>query len=153
VGAGGAGGLDPAIARWVDDGRDRAVIPGARADHGTAHHARQGEDRAAAIPYRAPTDADLPQRLSAVLAGVYLVHTEGHTASSGSDVRRPDLAAEAIRLGRLVHHLMPDEPEVTGLLALMVLSESRRSARTTPDGAIVVLKDQDRHRWDADLIT
>ena len=108
--------------------------------------------RTATIPYRVPTDADLPERLSAVLAVIYLVYTEGHTASSGPDLGRPDLAAEAIRLGRLLRDLMPDEPEVTGLLALMLLSESRRPARTTADGTIVVLKDQDRRRWDHDLI-
>jgi len=108
--------------------------------------------RAARIPYRIPTEAELPDRLPPVLAVVYLIFNEGHTAASGAQLGRPDLAAEAIRLGRLLHELMPDEPEVTGLLALMLLSESRRSARTAPDGAVVLLADQDRSRWDHDLI-
>jgi RNA polymerase sigma-70 factor (ECF subfamily) len=108
--------------------------------------------RDARIPYRVPRDADLPDRLRAVLAVVYLVFNEGHTASSGSALARSDLTAEAIRLGRLLAELMPDEPEVLGLLALMLLAEARRPSRTDADGNLVLLADQDRGRWDRGLI-
>ena len=108
--------------------------------------------RDANIPYRVPYEADLPARLRAVLAVVYLIFNEGYTASSGPDLIRSDLCLEAIRLGRLLAELMPDEPEVMGLLALMLLIESRRGARTTADGDMVRLADQDRLRWDRDLI-
>ncbi|HEX6358828.1 RNA polymerase sigma factor [Actinophytocola sp.] len=101
--------------------------------------------RDAGIPYRVPDDADLPARLSGVLAVVYLIFTEGH-------LHRPDLSAEAIRLGRLLAELMPDEPEVLGLLALMLLSESRRPARNTETGELVLLADQDRARWNQTMI-
>ncbi|MHC1562168.1 RNA polymerase sigma factor [Actinomycetospora sp. C-140] len=103
--------------------------------------------RAARIPYRVPRDADLPDRLPGVLAVVYLVFTEGHATAT-----RDDLAAEAIRLGRLLAELMPDEPEVLGLLALMLLTEARRPARTDGRGARVLLADQDRARWDPALV-
>jgi RNA polymerase sigma-70 factor (ECF subfamily) len=112
----------------------------------------KGKIRDAGIPYRVPAEADLPGRLAAVLAVVYLIFNEGYTASSGETLARADLCAEAIRLGRLLGQLMPDEPEVTGLLALMLLTESRRAARTGPDGALVLLADQDRTRWDHALI-
>jgi RNA polymerase sigma-70 factor (ECF subfamily) len=112
----------------------------------------KGKIRDARIPYRVPYEADLPERLRAVLAVVYLIFNEGYTASSGDELVRADLCAEAIRLGRLLAELMPDEPEVIGLLALMLLTESRRTARTTPDGKLVLLADQDRERWDRDLI-
>ena len=108
--------------------------------------------RDAGIPYRVPDEADLPGRLAAVLAVVYLIFNEGYTASSGDRLARGDLCAEAIRLGRLLVGLMPDEPEAMGLLALMLLTESRRTARTGPDGALVLLADQDRTRWDRALI-
>ena len=108
--------------------------------------------RDARIPYRVPKEADLPDRLRAVLAVVYLVFNEGYTASSGDRLVRQDLCAEAIRLGRLLAELMPDEPEVLGLLALMLLTESRRATRTTPAGDLVLLADQDRSRWDRRLI-
>jgi RNA polymerase sigma-70 factor (ECF subfamily) len=108
--------------------------------------------RDAGIPYRVPAEADLPGRLSGVLAVVYLIFNEGYTASSGEALARTDLCAEAIRLGRLLAQLMPDEPEVLGLLALMLLTESRRAARTSPDGALVLLAEQDRSHWDHALV-
>jgi RNA polymerase sigma-70 factor (ECF subfamily) len=108
--------------------------------------------RDARIPYRIPVDADLPGRLRAVLAVLYLVFNEGYTASTGEELVREDLCTEAIRLGRLLAGLMPDEPEVMGLLAFMLLTESRRAARTTSDGDLVLLGDQDRGRWDRGLI-
>jgi len=107
--------------------------------------------RDARIPYRVPRDEDLPDRLTGVLAVVYLVFTAGHTAATGDDLVREDLCAEAIRLGRLLVELMPDEPEALGLLALMLLVNSRRAARVDEHG-LVLLADQDRARWDADEI-
>ncbi|MDT0164849.1 sigma factor [Actinotalea sp. AC32] len=104
--------------------------------------------RDAGIPYRVPGPAELPDRLAGVLAVIHVVFTEGHTATAGPELGRVDLAAEAVRLGRLLARLMPDEPEVLGLLALMLLAESRRPARTDDDGRIVLLADQDRSRWD-----
>jgi RNA polymerase sigma-70 factor (ECF subfamily) len=112
----------------------------------------RGKIRDARIPYRVPGEADLPERLRAVLAVVYLVFNEGHTASSGARLVREDLCAEAIRLARLLVELLPDEPEAAGLLALLLLLESRRAARTTLGGDLVPLADQDRGRWDRDLI-
>jgi RNA polymerase sigma-70 factor (ECF subfamily) len=112
----------------------------------------KGKIRDARIPYRVPHEADLPGRLRAVLAVVYLIFNEGYTASSGDRLTREDLCAEAIRLGRLLAGLMPDEAEVAGLLALMLLVESRRATRTGPGGGIVLLADQDRSRWDRGLI-
>ena len=108
--------------------------------------------RSAGIPYRVPRDEDLPARLPPVLAVLYLVFTEGHTATAGDDLGRPDLATEAIRLGRVLVELMPDEPEAMGLLALMLLTEARRPARTDEAGDLVLLADQDRGRWDAALV-
>ena len=108
--------------------------------------------RDAKIPYRVPDEAQLPDRLRSVLAVVYLIFTEGHTATSGERLVREDLTGEAIRLGRLLAELMPDEPEVMGLLALMLLTEARRPARTGPSGELVLLADQDRSLWDRDLI-
>jgi RNA polymerase sigma-70 factor (ECF subfamily) len=108
--------------------------------------------RDAGIPYRVPAEADLPDRLQGVLTVVYLIFNEGYTASSGDRLVRDDLCAEAIRLGRLLAALMPDEPEVTGLLALMLLTQSRAGARIGPGGGLIRLADQDRSRWDAGLI-
>jgi RNA polymerase sigma-70 factor (ECF subfamily) len=108
--------------------------------------------RDAKIPYRVPSDAELPSRLPLVLAVVYLVFNEGYTATEGEQLIRDDLCAEAIRLARLLAELMPDEPEVLGLLALLLLTESRRVARTAPDGSLVLLPDQDRATWDRELI-
>jgi len=107
--------------------------------------------RDAGIPFVIPTAEELPERLEAVLAVVYLVFNEGYSATSGESLTRADLSSEAIRLGRLLVDLLP-EPEVTGLLALMLLHESRRPARSTADGDLVLLEDQDRGTWDARLI-
>ena len=112
----------------------------------------KGKIRDAGIPYRIPAEADLPERLRAVLAVVYLIFNEGYAASSGDRLVREDLCAEAIRLGRLLAELMPDEPEVTGLLALMLLIAARRPSRTTTDGDLVRLAEQDRSLWDRSLI-
>ncbi|RLP95149.1 sigma-70 family RNA polymerase sigma factor [Micromonospora sp. BL4] len=108
--------------------------------------------RDARIPYRVPRDADLPDRLHTVLAVLYLIFNEGYTASAGQRLVRAELCAEAVRLARLLVELMPDEPEALGLLALMLLTESRRDARTTGDGDLVPLPRQDRARWDAALV-
>jgi RNA polymerase sigma-70 factor (ECF subfamily) len=108
--------------------------------------------RAANIPYRVPGDTELPDRIRPVLAVIYLVFNEGHTATAGDDLMREELSAEAIRLARLLADLMPDEPEVLGLLALLLLTESRRAARVDDIGAMVRLSDQDRTRWDRGLI-
>ncbi len=108
--------------------------------------------REARIPYVVPSLADLPERLDAVLAAIYLVFNEGYSASQGESLIRVDLTAEAIRLGRLLLDLLPD-PEVKGLLALMLLHESRRESRASPDGEIVLLEDQDRSRWNQTMIS
>jgi RNA polymerase sigma-70 factor, ECF subfamily len=102
--------------------------------------------RDAGIPYQIPEVEQLPARLEAVLQVIYLVFNEGYSASSGDSLTRADLSGEAIRLGRLLFELLP-EPEVAGLLGLMLLAESRRAARTTPDGELVLLDEQDRSRW------
>jgi RNA polymerase sigma-70 factor, ECF subfamily len=108
--------------------------------------------RTAGIPFRVPPDHLLPERLRSVLAVLYLVFNEGYAATSGSDYVRVELCDEAIRLGKLLAVLMPDEAEVLGLLSLMLLQDSRRVARTGPDGEIVLLEDQDRSLWDGSRI-
>ncbi|MFJ4545061.1 RNA polymerase sigma factor [Pseudomonas sp. NPDC088885] len=107
--------------------------------------------RDAKIPYQVPSLSELPERLDSVLRVIYLVFNEGYSASVGAELTREDLTREAIRLGRLLMELLP-EPEVMGLLAMMLLHESRRSARTSPSGELVLLDDQDRSLWDAGLI-
>src|SRR3989454_10802840 len=107
--------------------------------------------RDARIPYAVPSETDLPDRLDTVLRVVYLVFNEGYSASSGESLTRYDLSSEAIRLGRLLVELLP-EPEALGLLALMLLHESRRAARTSPTGGLILLDDQDRSLWDRSLI-
>ena len=113
--------------------------------------------REASIPYEVPSPQELPQRLDAVLQVIYLVFNEGYSAAAGADVTRADLTGEAIRLGRLLIQLQPDsknlEPEILGLLALMLLQESRRAARTSPTGELILLPDQNRSLWNRDQIT
>jgi len=111
----------------------------------------KGKIRDARIPYQVPAPDELPQRLESVLRVVYLVFNEGYSASSGDSLTRVDLSGEAIRLGRLLVQLLP-EPEAIGLLALMLLQESRRAARATADGEIILLDDQDRSLWNRALI-
>lgn len=108
--------------------------------------------REAKIPYRVPPAEALPERLEAVLAVLYLIFNEGYAAATGGSLVRRELCAEAIRLGRLLCELMPDEPEALGLLALMLLHDARRPARTAQDGELVVLEEQDRSRWNREQV-
>jgi RNA polymerase sigma factor (sigma-70 family) len=104
--------------------------------------------RSSGIPFRLPTAAEYPSRLAAVLHVLYLIFNEGHTATSGPSLNRVELSGEAVRLTRAVHHLLPEDGEMAGLLALMLLTDARRPARTGPDGTLVPLSEQDRRRWD-----
>jgi RNA polymerase sigma-70 factor (ECF subfamily) len=138
------GGLEtPEIARAF-------LVPEATMAQRIVRAKRKLRDNHAA--YRIPPAAELPDRLHVVLAAISLIFTEGHRATSGPGLVRTDLSAEAIRLGRVLVQLMPDEPEALGLLALMLLTDARRPARTATDGSFVRLADQDRGRWDRDLI-
>jgi len=107
----------------------------------------------ARIPYVVPSHEELPDRLAAVLAAIYLVFNEGYSATEGESLVRPDLSGEAIRLARLLVHLLPDQPEALGLLALMLLHDARRDTRVGADGALVPLEEQDRSRWEQTKIT
>ena len=111
----------------------------------------KGKIRDARIPYEVPSETDLPERLDAVLRVIYLLFTEGYSASSGGSLTRPDISIEAIRLGRLLVELLP-EPEAVGLFALMLLQESRRAARSSAEGEVVLLEDQDRSLWNREQI-
>lgn len=113
----------------------------------------KGKIRDAGIPYRVPGEAELPGRLRPVLLVIYLIFNEGYAATSGQGLIRQELCAEAIRLGRLLAGLMPNEPEVLGLLALMLLIDARRVVRATAEGEMILLADQDRGRWDRALIS
>jgi RNA polymerase sigma-70 factor (ECF subfamily) len=138
------GGLDtPEVARAF-------LVPEATLAQRIVRAKRKLRDNHA--PYRVPRGAELPGRLRALLATVYLIYTEGHTATTGEDLHRVELSHEAIRLGRVLTELMPDEPEAVGLLALMLLTEARQPARTAPDGSMIRLADQDRTQWDTALI-
>lgn len=108
--------------------------------------------KGARIPYRVPSEADITERLQGVLAVIFLIFNEGYLASDGEDPLRVDLTDEAIRLGRLLHELLPDDGEVTGLLALMLLTDARRHARISRTGELVTLEEQDRGAWDRELI-
>jgi predicted RNA polymerase sigma factor len=108
--------------------------------------------RASGMPFRMPDASDRGTRLATVLRVLYLMFTEGHTRSHGGDLHRVDLADEAIRLARMLHGLLPDEPEAAGLLALLLLTHARRAARTGPAGELIALDEQDRTRWDRDMI-
>ena len=110
--------------------------------------AKQGI-RASGVPFSMPAASERAERLAAVLHVLYLIFNEGYASTSGPDLQRAELAAEAIRLARLLHRLLPDDGEVTGLLALMLLTDARRAARTGPYGDLVPMAEQDRNRWDA----
>jgi RNA polymerase sigma-70 factor (ECF subfamily) len=105
------------------------------------------------IPYRVPTQADLPERIEAVLAAVHLVFTTGHTAPSGADLMRRDLVERALELARMLRVLLPDDAGVAGLLALIVLTDARHKTRTGADGTLLLLSEQDRDQWDAKAIS
>ena len=126
------------------------VVPGATMAQRIVRAKRKLHDNHAS--YRIPRAAELPDRLHTVLAAIYLIYTEGHTATSGGTLTRTDLSTEAIRVGRTLVELMPGEPEAVGLLALMLLTESRCAARIAADGTMVRLADQDRTQWDRELI-
>jgi RNA polymerase sigma factor (sigma-70 family) len=108
--------------------------------------------RSSRLPFRMPTPAERPARLASVLHVLYLIFNEGHTATSGTSLSRVELSTEAIRLTRAVHHLLPDDGEVAGLLALMLLTDARRPARTTADGTLIPLSEQDRSLWNAEAV-
>ena len=139
-------------ARRAHHRRGRARVPGLRAGDGAAGRAREGEDPRRRDRVRGPRDTDLPARLGSVLATLYLVFNEGYAATSGDELIRRELSAEAIRLARVLCALMPDEGEALALLALMRLHDSRRATRVDAEGRLVLLADQDRGAWDRTAI-
>ena len=147
-----AAGVDTAGRGRAHHRRDRPGLPGARGDDGPAHQPGQAADQGDRATFGPPPDAERTDRLRVVLQVLYLLFNEGYTATSGSNLVRADLTSEAIRLTRAVRRRVPDDGEVAGLLALMLLTEARRPARTGPDGALVPLAEQDRALWDADAI-
>ena len=139
--------------RWPHRARDRSRLRCARADHRPAHRPRQEDDRPGGRAFEVPSGPDRASRLGSVLQVIYLVYNEGYSATSGEDWLRPELCAEALRLGRVLAALAPEEPEVWGLVALMEFQSSRLRARIGPSGAPVLLLDQDRRTWDRLHIT
>ena len=143
---------DAARRRRPDDRRDRQRVPGPGGHDGAAHQPREAAHQDIGGAFRLPSDRDRAERLGAVLHVLYLIFNEGYASSSGPSLQRSDLANEAIRLTRAVHSLLPDDGEVAGLLALMLLTDARRAARTGADGELIPLAEQDRTLWDRDAI-
>jgi predicted RNA polymerase sigma factor len=135
-----------------DHGGDRQRLPRPRGHHGAADQPRQARIKSSKTPFSMPAGAERAARLSAVLHVLYLIFNEGYASSSGPELQRTDLSNEAIRLARAVHALLPDDGEVAGLLALMLLTDARRAARTGPHGELIPLDEQDRTLWDPALI-
>ena len=135
----------------ADNRGDSKGLPHHSAYSCAAHCARKGKDSRDTDPYEIPTPQELPERLGAVLQVIYLVFNEGYSAAAGAEVTRAELTGEAIRLGRLLTELQP-EPEVIGLLSLMLLHESRHAARTSPTGELILLEHQDRSLWNREQI-
>ncbi|HVZ31707.1 MAG TPA: DUF6596 domain-containing protein, partial [Polyangiaceae bacterium] len=143
---------DAARSGRAHDRGDRARLPRARTDDGPAHQPRQAADQEVGRQLSQPSEGEREERLEAVLHVLYLVFNEGYASSSGSSLQRVDLASEAIRLARAVRQLLPEDGEVAGLLALMLLSDARRQARSGPEGEIIPLDEQDRTLWERESI-
>ena len=151
--AGGSRGADAPPGRRSDRARDRPCLPRAGGRHGERITRAKVKIKAAHVPYRVPSAEDLPARVSGVLAVLFLVFNEGYLATGpDTDPIRHDLTAEAIRLTRMIRALLPEDGEVAGLLALMLLTEARRAARVSANGELVPLGEQDRGAWDAALV-
>ena len=150
--AGGPGGPGPPAARRADDRRDRPGLPHLGADGRPAHRPGQADAGRAGVPFEVAVRAERAERLTSVLEVIYLIFNEGYSASAGDDWIRPALCEDALRLARVLAGLMPAEPEVHGLVALLEFQASRIDTRTGPDGEPVLLADQDRTRWNRMLI-